>query len=141
VSDGLIWILAGIGLLGLEVLAPGAFMMWLGIAAIGAGLVELAVNVGFAWQVVIFGVLAAISLGIGLRLRRKPPPPKVNTRGAGLIGRTAVALSFRGHEGRVRIGDSDWAARLPGGVEPPAPGTVLRVVDVDGTVAIVRPLT
>ena len=63
----------------------------------------------------------------------------MNTQTAGLAGRVATALVFHGREGRVRVGDSDWAARVPTGVPPPDPGTRLRVDGVDGTVLIVRP--
>ena len=136
-SDWIIWLAAGLVLLMLEMLAPGVFMMWLGLAALGTGLVTLSSGVGFELQVVTFGVLAAISLTVGLRLRR--PPTRVNTQQAGLAGRIATALIFTGREGRVRVGDSDWAARVPTDVPPPEPGTRLRIDGVDGTVLIVRP--
>lgn len=137
-SDWIIWLATGLALLMLEMLAPGVFMMWLGLAACGTGLVTLATGMGFELQVVTFGVLTAISLAVGLRLRRRHPP-RLNTQQAGLAGRPATALTFRGREGRVRVGDSDWAARVPTDVPPPEPGARLRVEGVDGTVLIVRP--
>jgi membrane protein implicated in regulation of membrane protease activity len=136
-SDWIIWIMAGLVLLVVEILAPGAFMMWLGLAACGTGLVVLASGIGFGLQVVTVGVLAAISLRIGLRLRHRPT--RLNTQEAGLAGRSATALLFQGREGRVRLGDSDWAARVPPDVPEPASGARLRVEGVDGTVLIVRP--
>ena len=136
-NDWVIWLAAGLALLLLEALAPGAFMMWLGLAACGTGLVALASGIGFELQVITCAVLAAISLSIGLRLRHRPA--RLNTQQAGLAGRSATALSFRGREGRVRVGDSDWAARVPPGVPEPHEGTQLRVEGVDGTVLIVRP--
>ncbi|HEY3847924.1 MAG TPA: NfeD family protein [Acetobacteraceae bacterium] len=136
-TDWIIWLIAGLALLMLEVLAPGVFMMWLGLAACGTGLVTLSLGIGFELQVVTCGVLAAISLVVGLRLRRHPAP--MHTQQAGLAGRTATALVFRGREGRVRVGDSDWAARVAGDVPQPDPGARLRVEGVDGTVLIVRP--
>ncbi|HXA22817.1 MAG TPA: NfeD family protein [Acetobacteraceae bacterium] len=136
-SSWIIWVLAGLALLMLEVHTPGAFMMWLGLAACGTGLVVLASGVGFELQVVMFGVLAAISLGVGLRYRHRTI--RLNTQQAGLAGRSATALAFQGREGRVRVGDSDWAARVPSDVAEPSAGTRLRVEGVDGTVLIVRP--
>ncbi len=136
-SDWIIWLVAGLVLLMLEMLAPGVFMMWLGLAALGTGLTTLSAGIGFELQVVTFGVLAAISLAVGLRLRRHPT--RLNTQQAGLAGRAATALTFRGREGRVRVGDSDWAARVPTDVKQPEPGARLRVAGVDGTVLIVRP--
>lgn len=136
-SDWVTWMVAGLALLGIEIIAPGAFMMWLGLAACGTALVVLATGIGFEWQVVTCGVFAAISLAIGLRLRSKPT--RLNTQQAGLAGRTCTALTFQGREGRVRVGDSDWAARVPADVAEPPKGTRLRVEGVDGTVLIVRP--
>jgi membrane protein implicated in regulation of membrane protease activity len=131
------WLLAGLGLLIAEALLPGAFLMWLGLAACGTGLLTMSGGLGFDWQVVAFAALAAVSLAIGLRLRRRRVP--LNTQQAGLVGRAATALVFRGREGRVRVGDSDWAARLAPDVAEPASGAALRVADVQGTVLIVRP--
>jgi membrane protein implicated in regulation of membrane protease activity len=112
-------------------------MMWLGLAACGAGLLTLAFQFGFAMQVVSFGILAAITLSIGLRLRRQHQV--VHTEREGLIGRPATALVFQGRDGRVRLGDSDWAARVPPDIAPPDPGSRMRVAEVEGTVLIVRP--
>ncbi len=135
--DWIVWLAVGLVLLVLEVLAPGVFMMWLGLAALGTGVATLSAGIGFELQVVTFAVLAAISLAVGLRIRRHPA--RLNTQQAGLAGRAATALTFHGREGRVRVGDSDWAARVPTDVPQPDPGARLRVEGVDGTVLIVRP--
>jgi hypothetical protein len=136
-SDWIIWLVAGLVLLGIEILAPGVFMMWLGLAALGTGLAIVLSGVGFELQVVTFAVLAAISLAVGLRFRHRPT--RLNMQHSGLAGRRATALVFHGREGRVRVGDSDWAARVPTDVAEPAAGSRLRVEGVDGTVLIVRP--
>jgi membrane protein implicated in regulation of membrane protease activity len=138
-SGWIIWLVAGLALLMAEIHAPGMFMMWLGLAACGTGLLLLASGMGFELQVVTFAILATISLAVGLRLRRRPPDAQVNTPHSGLAGRSAIALTFQSHEGRVRLGDSDWAARVPPDVATPGAGTRLRVEGVDGTVLIVRP--
>jgi hypothetical protein len=137
VTDWIIWLGSGLGLLILEMLVPGVFMMWLGLAACGAGLLTLAFEFPFSGQVVAFGVLAAITLTIGMRVRR--PARIMHTEREGLIGRPATALVFRGRDGRVRLGDTDWPARVPPEIAPPDPGARLRVAQVDGTILIVRP--
>jgi inner membrane protein len=137
VEDWIVWVVVGLVLIIAEALAPGVFLMWIGLAAVGTGLVVLGLGFGFDLSVVVFGLLAAVSLAAGLRLRR--PVTRLNTQSAGLAGRSAVALSFHGREGRVRVGDSDWAARVPADVAEPAAGTRMRVEGVDGTVLIVRP--
>ena len=138
-SDWIIWVAAGLGLLILEVLLPGVFMMWLGLAACGAGLLTLLLHFGFAAQVLAFGVLTVIALGVGLRLRPTRRQQVMHTERDGLVGRPATALVFQGRDGRVRVGDTDWAARVPPGVEPPDPGSRLKVQRVDGTILIVGP--
>jgi membrane protein implicated in regulation of membrane protease activity len=140
-NGGLVWVLAGLALLGAEVAALGVFLMWLGIAAVGAGVVDFAAGgISLKLQVIIFAVLAAASIGAGIRLRHRAHPAKtLNTAASGLVGRTATVLSFAGREGRVRVGDSDWAAEVGAGAATPALGATLRVEAVRGIVLLVRP--
>ena len=65
-----IWLLAGLGLLVVEVLAPGVFMMWLGLAALGTGALTFGLAIDFGMQVLTFAVLAAVAVAFGLRLRQ-----------------------------------------------------------------------
>jgi len=135
---GVVWIVAGLVLLGMEIMCPGVFMMWLGIAGILAGLIVWQLDWGFAGQVSVFAVLAVGALAVGIRLRPRAKQT-LNTQIAGLTGRQATALSFNGREGRVRLGDSDWSARVATGAAIPEPGAHLRVDGVDGTILVVRP--
>jgi membrane protein implicated in regulation of membrane protease activity len=139
-DPGLIWVLAGIALLGAELLLPGVWFLWLGIAAIGTGLALLVVAPGFGWSVALF--LGLLGAGILVSLRLKPrggPAYRVNAPESGLAGRHAVVVAVEGGGLRVRLGDSDWPARLPRGVAMPEPGSVVRVEAVDGTQLVVRP--
>ena len=60
------WAVLGIGLLILEVLAPGVFFMWMGIAAGLVALLTWLVS-GLSWQVQVlaFAGLSVISVVIG----------------------------------------------------------------------------
>jgi membrane protein implicated in regulation of membrane protease activity len=136
---GALWLIGGVALMALEALAPGAFLVWLGLAAIGTGLATLDLSLSFAAEVVVFAVLAAVAIAAGLRLRRNRRPSQLNTPGSGLVGRTAHALTVEGREGRVRIGDSDWAARLAAGEDWPERPEPLEVVGIDGCTVVVRP--
>jgi membrane protein implicated in regulation of membrane protease activity len=139
VDPGLIWILAGLSLLGAEMLLPGVYLLWIGLAAVGTGLVVLAAAPGFGVSVAVFLALLALGILASLRFGRRGTARRVNTPEAGLAGRQAVVIAADGAGLRVRLGDSDWAARLPRGVAAPAPGSPVRVEAVDGTVLIVRP--
>jgi hypothetical protein len=136
---GLIWILIGLALLGAEILLPGVWFLWIGLAAIGTGLLLLVAAPGFGIAVAVFLALLALGIGISLWLRpKRGPSHQVNAPHAGLAGRQATVMSVEGAELRVRLGDSDWPARLAGGAAMPEAGAVVRVQAVDGTVLIVR---
>ena len=135
-SPALLWLVGGLVMMVAEVLLPGVFLMWLGIAALATGGVVLLLGEpGLGIQVVAFAVFTALAVAAGLRLRGPRRAAVLNTAQSGLIGRSARVLAA-GPDLRVRIGDSDWTARLAGGTPAPAEGAVLRVVAVAGTTVI-----
>ncbi len=135
-----LWILAGLLLLGAEILLPGVFLLWVGLAAIGTGLVLLIVVPPFVVVAAVFILLLAAGIAVALRLRRSHPTrPQVNAPTSGLVGRAGVLIEAGATGPRVRVGDSDWAARLPRDVAESPAGTRVRVEGVDGTTLIVRP--
>lgn len=139
-DPGLIWILAGLALLGAEMAVPGVYLVWIGLAAVGTGLVLLIAAPGFPAAVAIFLGLLALGIGLSLYLRpRRGPMHRVNAPEAGLAGRHGRVIAVDGAALRVRLGDSDWPARLAGGAAMPEEGAAVRVEAVDGTVLVVRP--
>lgn len=139
-DPALIWILVGLLLLGAETLLPGVFLLWIGLASVGTGLMLLFVTPPFWVTVTVFIVLLAAGIAVALRLRRSDHPrPRVNTPDAGLVGRFGVLVEPGLAGPRVRVGDSDWAARLPRDVAESPAGTRVRVEGVDGTTLVVRP--
>jgi membrane protein implicated in regulation of membrane protease activity len=140
VDQGLIWILAGLGLLGAELVLPGIYLVWIGLAAIGTGILLLGADPGFGSAVFTFLALLAAGIFASFQIKRRGGPAlRVNAPEAGLAGRHGVVIAAEGSALRVRLGDSDWPARTPRGVAPPAPGTGVRVEAVDGTALVVRP--
>lgn len=135
-QDFELWLAAGLVLMALETVVPGAFLIWLGLASLGTGAITFWLAHGFGAQVMSFAVLGAIGVAIGLRLRTKQTRPAVNTPQSGLVGREATVLSFSGDQGRVRLGDSDWPARLAPGQHAPDSGATLKVVEVDGVTLV-----
>lgn len=139
-DPALIWILAGLLLLGAEILLPGVFLLWIGLAAIGTGLVLLVTAPPFIVVAAVFIVLLAAGIAAALRLRRtNPTRPQVNSPTSGLVGRAGVLIEPGATGPRVRVGDSDWAARLPRDLDGSPVGTRVRVEGVDGTTLVVRP--
>jgi inner membrane protein len=140
VEPGLIWILAGLLLLAAELALPGIFLLWVGLAAIGTGLVVLAALPPFEAVVAVFLALFAGGIALALRRKGRRPAARVNTPDAGLVGRHGMLLPMEGRELRVRIGDSDWPARLPRDVRVPDAPLRVRVERVEGTTLVVRPI-
>jgi len=128
----------GFVLLVMEVIAPGVFMLWIGIAAILIGVVSLLIWDAAVWtwqvQVLAFLVLSVISAFVGKKLvggRNIPTDqPLLNRRGQQLIGRMAtLAEPIRDGRGRIKLGDTLWRVSGP---DLPA-GTQVRVVGAADT--------
>ena len=135
------WLAIGLLLAAAEIAAPGVFMIWLSVAALVTGLVVWLLPIGLATQVVLFAVLAIVSVFLGKRYLRANPiegaDPKMNDRGARLVGETVVVThAIDGGSGRVKQGDSEWLAKGP----EAEPGTRMRVSGHDGAVLLVEHL-
>jgi membrane protein implicated in regulation of membrane protease activity len=140
-EPGLIWILVGFAVLGAEMLLPGVYLVWVGGAAVGTGLLLLLAAPPFGVAVAVFLALLAMGVGTSLWLRpRGGPAHRVNAPEAGLAGRHGLVIAVEPTGLRIRIGDSDWPARPPRGAAVPELGATVRVEAVDGTVLIVRPV-
>ncbi len=137
-TAGAAWIIAGLLGCAAEMGAPGAFLLPIGLAACGTGLVAEWLGLGGAGQVVLFLALTALLIAAVWRVRgRGPRGDTVNAPGAGLIGQTCRAVAFEGGEGRVALGDGTWTARMADR-STPAAGALLEVVGLEGTVLVVR---
>jgi membrane protein implicated in regulation of membrane protease activity len=135
------WIVLGLVLMGLELLAPGVFFLWLGFAAVATGLLDWAF--GLSWQAaaLTFAVLSVGSVLIGRALTRHPDEEDdghaaLNRRGHALIGRVfTLETPIVDGAGRIRVDDSSWRV-----VGPAAPaGASVRVVRVEGATLVVEP--
>lgn len=135
------WILAGI-LLILELLAPTAFFLWLGISAGMMGLLLMVMGgMSLEVQLVLFAVFAVISTILWRRFRdRNPLPsdqPTLNRRGAQYIGRTfTLKEAIVNGVGKIEVDDSSW--RVTGPDQPE--GTRVQVIGLDGVVFRVQPV-
>jgi len=136
-TPGVIWIVAGLLGCAAEMALPGAFLLPIGLAACGTGVIAGWLGLDGVQQVLLFLALTAALIAIAWRVRgRRPRPDLVNAPAAGLIGQTCRAMTFEGGEGRVALGDGTWPARLEDR-SAPAPGALLEVVGLDGTTLLV----
>lgn len=133
------WMALGVALAAIETIVPGAFFMWLGIAALVTGTVKLIfAGMGIEGQAIVFAVCAVVSTVIWLILWRRRPidtdKPDLNLRGERMIGRQlTLDEPITNGEGTAKFGDTMWRVRGPDFVR----GTRVKIVDVEGTVLIV----
>jgi hypothetical protein len=134
------WVVLGLVLIGGEMIAPGAFLVWLGLAALVTGVVVGAT--GMAWQgaALVFAGLCVVSVLAGRMLtRRKGDEPDaatgLNDRGRQLVGKVfRLEATMIGGEGRIRVGDSSWRITGPELLA----GAEVKVVRVDGATLVVE---
>lgn len=134
------WFILALALMIFEIFAPGAFFLWLGIAA-GAVGVLLALMPQMSWQLQLtaFAVLSVLSVLAWLRYKRNRPDasdqPTLNRRGLQYIGREfTLEHPIVNGVGKVRVDDSTWRVAGP---DLPA-GTQVKVTEVDGVVFFVE---
>lgn len=135
------WILALV-LIAVEVILPGYFMLWIGIAAGVTGLVVLvAPGLSLLGQALVFAALAFLSCAAywyGLRpklMRNEPGDARLNRRGEQKIGQRYVLIEpIVNGRGKAQVGDGMW---LVSGPDLPV-GSMVEVVGVAGTTLLVR---
>ena len=135
-----VWIIAGAILLALELAVPGAFMMWLGIAATLVGAVSFVVTWSWQWQCVAFAVFALASVPLWRRFAPQVAPaneaPMLNRRTEALVGRVfTLEKPIVDGTGTVRIDDTIWRVHGP---DRPA-GSRVKVTRADGANLAVEP--
>ena len=116
------WIVAGLVLLGVELLIPGVFLMWIGLAAAAVGTVSLVglSSVWWGWeaQAITFCALAIMFAIIGSRTmggRNAPDAADAfNNPARRMVGRAGALIEpIDGGIGRARIGESAWRVEGP----------------------------
>jgi membrane protein implicated in regulation of membrane protease activity len=127
------WLIFGFILMALEVLAPGVFLFWLGLAAILVGVITFGLHPSWQMQLVMFAIFAAAAVPVWRRLARPnldaSASPFLNRRTEALLGREfTLEKPIIDGSGTVRIGDTVWRVAGP---DTPA-GTRVKVVQVDG---------
>ncbi|MEO6041549.1 MAG: NfeD family protein [Croceibacterium sp.] len=136
-----VWLTLGVILAAAEMLAPGVYLLWLGLAAIVTGLMTWALGLSVPVQVLDFVALSLIAAFSARRWLAETPiastDPLMNRRGARMVGHTALVVQpIADGSGRVKYGDSEWIARGP----PIPAGQRVRIVGTDGSALLVEPL-
>jgi inner membrane protein len=114
------WLIFGVILMALELIAPGVFLFWLGLAALLVGLLSFVLHP--SWQAQILMIArdgSAVSKS----------NPFLNKRADALVGRVfTLEKPIIDGAGTVRIDDTIWRVAGP---DAPA-GSRVRIVRADG---------
>lgn len=136
------WGLAGV-LLVLELLTGSTYLLWPTAAAAFVGLLALT-PLPFGWEMqllafaVVTGVLTLLGDKFVAKRRLRSDKPHLNERADQLAGEKVIAADdFVAGRGRVRHGDTVWAAVLTGDAAV-AKGAVLEIVGLEGATLKVR---
>ncbi|WP_455209502.1 NfeD family protein [Kaarinaea lacus] len=108
------WWVLGIVLIILELFAPGAFFLWMGIAAGLVGLIlVIAPDMAWQYQLIVFAVISVVSIAIWRGyLNKHPTPtdrPTLNMRGEQYVGRTfTLSAPIVNGVGKIKVDDTMW---------------------------------
>ena len=134
------WFILGAILMTLEIVAPGAFMMWLGLAALLVGVISLAVVWSWQAQLVAFAIFTVIAIPVWRKFTRGIEEPEdqpfLNRRQDALVGRVfTLEKPIVDGAGTVRVGDTVWRVTGP---DTPA-GSRIKVTRIDAAMLVVEP--
>jgi membrane protein implicated in regulation of membrane protease activity len=135
------WMILGAILFVLELLAPGIFFMWFGVAAAATGLIVFRYDISWQWQLIWFCGLSLATVLFAVKYLRKHPleseRPLLNERAVQLVGHSfELADPIINGRGSIKTGDTIWRVEGP---ELPK-GARITVVGADGTVLKVEPV-
>ena len=135
------WVILGLALLFLELLTPGFFLIWIGLAALATSLISFTgLDLIASWQsqLVIFLILAVIFVLIGRKYfnprTQTSDEPLLNRRADQLIGmRSTLEEPIINGQGRARFNDTLWRITGP---DLPAGTTIIVREYLDGTLRV-----
>src|SRR5258707_8997305 len=87
------WLIFGLILMTLELLAPGVFPFWLGLAALLVGLISFAIHPPWQLQLLMFAVFAAAAVPLWRRGARDKTAPSTSNP---FLNKPAPALAGPG---------------------------------------------
>ena len=134
----MIWIwLAAVAAFGIvELMTEGLVSVWFAVGSVGALLATLA-GFGLTAQLVVFAVVSAAALAIGLPMvrnwadRRRGPTPTNLDRVLGGTGRVTEVIDNEIASGAVYVDGKTWTARSAAGEIIPQ-GTRVRIARMEG---------
>ena len=129
------WLIFGLILMALELLAPGVFLFWLGLSAFLVGVLSFVIHPAWQLQILMFAIFAVAAVPLWRRLARSKPSagnsPFLTKRADALVGREfTLEKPIIDGTGTVRIDDTIWRVAGP---DAPA-GSRVNIVQADGAI-------
>ena len=135
------WLVIGLALLALELLAPFTFFLWLGASALVTALVLLiAPETSWQMQFLVFSVLSVASIIVSRRYlvkhQTESEVPNLNRRAQQYVGKIfTLSEGIEQGVGKIRVDDTYWKVTGP----TLDKGAEVRVVAAEGAVFTVEP--
>ncbi|MCA3556599.1 NfeD family protein [Aestuariivirga sp.] len=114
-----VWFVAAGILLLLELLSPGVFFIWLGIAAALTGVTDNVLDMPWQGELLVFAMLSAMAVIGGRRFYKGPAMepkdnPHLNRRQFGYVGRSfTLGQPIINGRGKLTIEDTVWQIEGP----------------------------
>lgn len=137
-----VWFVAAGILLLLELLSPGVFFIWLGVAAAATGVIDNIHDLPWQGELVVFAILSVIAVFAGRRIYKgaamQPRDnPHLNRRQLGYVGRSfTLKQPIVDGRGKLTIEDTVWEIEGPDMAE----GTRIKVTGVNDMMLVVTPI-
>lgn len=136
-----LWFIVALVLFLFELLLPGFFLIWFGVAALIVGLVSWVVPIAWQFQIMLMGVTVLALLFIAKRYRKDLLPDsqqerRLHRRGTQYLGKVYVLdKDTRNRIGRIHIGDGSWKVQTD---EDYPADTRVRLEEIKGNTFIAK---
>lgn len=137
------WVVLALVLIGIEMMTPTFFLMWMGLGALLTALAAGLFNPGFAVQLTLWAVASGVMTAVWLQFFRNPDRTHAGQAKEGVLGITGLVTRAVPEMGegeilfqRPVLGADRWPAVADA---PIAAGEKAKIVDVQGqTLKIAR---
>ena len=133
------WLILGLAMLALELVAPFTFFLWLGVSAlVTAAASYFAPDLNWQSQFAIFSALSVLSVWLSRRYlvsrQTQSELPNLNRRAQQYIGRTfTLTEAIENGYGKISVDDTRWQVKGPALPK----GAGVKAVGYEGSVLVV----
>lgn len=134
----MVWLIIGALLILFEIILPGVYLFWIGVAALIVGFILNFLPLSLTIQILLFAIFCIVTVLIGVKTY-KGKDRDITTqhlnqaRGAEYVGKVfTLTQDVVNNEGRLPIGDSVWGIHG----EDLLAGTKIRITKANGNTLI-----